>query len=133
VTSSPITRRPRDDDFPALAYHLPADARSPKAARSILGVALEGFPSDTTELAQLLVSELVTNAVLHAESGVVLRVRIAGKRIEIAVEDSSHSHPNPKTPSGDMPGGRGLQLIDSLATSWGWDPLSGGKRVWFEL
>jgi anti-sigma regulatory factor (Ser/Thr protein kinase) len=118
---------------PALIYHLPGDTRSPAAARSLVRDALATFSADTSELAQLLVSELVTNAVLHARTPVVLQVRIDGDRVKVAVNDGSGTCPKPGATSAGATGGRGLQLVNSLAGSWGWQQTLGGKCIWFEL
>jgi anti-sigma regulatory factor (Ser/Thr protein kinase) len=97
--------------------------------------ALNCCPEDTSEVAELLVSELVTNAVVHAQSRLVLQVEVADPRVEVSVEDLGGGLPlpTPDAPEDDSVGGRGLLLVDALADSWGCEQTPSGKRVWFEL
>jgi anti-sigma regulatory factor (Ser/Thr protein kinase) len=125
----------------AASYHLPGSLRSPGAARTLVqealaakaGVSGSGASADMVATAQVLVSELVTNAVLHADTPVVLHLRIDGKRVRIAVEDGSPAQPVRQSPSEDVSCGRGLQLLDVLSSAWGWHYTGGGKTIWFEL
>jgi anti-sigma regulatory factor (Ser/Thr protein kinase) len=86
------------------------------------------------ELSQLL-TEVVTNAVLHA--GTMLRVVLeqdaASGRLRCEVTDGSPAQPRVRRHSAEATTGRGLQLLESVATSWGVQPVSGGKTVWFAL
>ena len=82
----------------------------------------------------LLVSELVTNAVLHTSSVVRLKVRLGAGTLRVSVDDNCHEGPVRRTAGLDAVGGRGIALIDTLASRWGVDPHPGnGKTVWFEL
>jgi len=81
----------------------------------------------------LLTSELVTNALLHARSAPELDVRLAGGRLRVAVFDATTAAPVRKRYGKDAATGRGLLLIESMATAWGTEPVDGGKVVWFEL
>jgi anti-sigma regulatory factor (Ser/Thr protein kinase) len=95
------------------------------------------YDQETADKAMLLVSELVTNAVVHgAGPAPSLTVdHVADGVLHVAVRDSSRHLPqrHPEVPDTEQPGGRGLFLIESFATAWGWEPLRSGKRVWFEL
>jgi len=90
---------------------------------------------DVRDTAELLTSELATNALLHA--GTDLTVHVEGCNgmgsVRIAVDDGSDRAPELGEPNSDDLGGRGLPLVATLATRWGWDPLPIGKRVWFEV
>lgn len=104
------------------------------AGRRFVRATLDGWGhGDLVETATLLVSELVTNAVLHARSApeVVVRVRAALVRVEVV--DGSERLPVPKGYATDSATGRGLLLVDRLAAAWGTERRSGGKVVWFEL
>ena len=86
----------------------------------------------------LLVSELVTNAVVHTGCPAVLRLSLPGTAAESAtvrleVADTSDRVPVPRCADGDATGGRGLALVDGLADRWGWSREGVGKRIWCEL
>ena len=89
--------------------------------------------------AELLVSELVTNAVLHGRGDVSLTLAVADGMLEVGVTD-----PGPRLPPRQRPdeaagppwtaeGGRGLRLVDRLSVEWGVVTLARGKQVWFRL
>jgi anti-sigma regulatory factor (Ser/Thr protein kinase) len=84
---------------------------------------------------ELLVSELVTNAILHSPAPRNLRVILEENRVRVEVEDRGERPP--RLADGIdllVSSGRGLQIVDRLSNSWGYDPLdAGGKVVWFEL
>ncbi|MEU0008451.1 ATP-binding protein [Streptomyces sp. NPDC006314] len=89
----------------------------------------------------LLVSELVTNAVVHTGRPAVLRLSLPGPAtpaapsatVRVEVSDTSSRAPVPRCASGDATGGRGLALVDCLADRWGWSPEGAGKSIWCEL
>ena len=83
----------------------------------------------------LLVSEVVTNAVLHARSEVVVSVVDQGAVARIEVHDASPAGPRMHRFAVDSATGRGLRLIDQLAHRWGTAalPSGAGKVVWFEV
>lgn len=118
---------------PALTHQLPCSLASAAVARGHMNVALAGYPADTIDAAQLLVSELVANAVLHARTEATLRITVDPPTVRVSVQDSSLAHPSPHEAAEDATGGRGLQLVQALACSWGWDRAGTGKQVWFEL
>ncbi|WP_411107976.1 ATP-binding protein [Streptomyces sp. c-19] len=82
----------------------------------------------------LIISELVTNAVVHTGCPAVLRMLIAaegGVRVEVA--DASDRPPKPRHAEGEDTNGRGLELVDGLADRWGWQPEGAGKSIWCEV
>ncbi len=114
-------------------YELPARASSARLARELVRDALDGFAAPVVEVAELLVSELVTNAVAHARSAPVMRIEVTGDAVRVAVQDASPGPVEVRDAPPDATHGRGLLLVDSLAASWGWAPTPDGKRVWFTL
>ncbi|CAL9547499.1 ATP-binding protein [Streptomyces sp. NPDC057144] len=89
----------------------------------------------------LLVSELVTNAVVHTGRSAVLRLVLPGAvteeteeaTVRLEVDDASDRAPVPRCAGGEATGGRGLALVDGLADRWGWSREGTGKRIWCEL
>ena len=82
--------------------------------------------------ASMVVSELVTNAVLHARTELVVRLQL-GTTLRVEVCDSSQVMPSPRTHGSAATTGRGLHLVAALATSWGCDRTPTGKVVWAEF
>ncbi|MGH3343642.1 MAG: ATP-binding protein [Carbonactinosporaceae bacterium] len=85
-----------------------------------------------TDRAALLVSELVTNAVVHGGGPTLLRLSFDGT-LRVEVTDRSPAPPRLRRTGPDELGGRGLQLVDGLAECWSWQPRGRGKLVWCEL
>jgi anti-sigma regulatory factor (Ser/Thr protein kinase) len=85
------------------------------------------------ETAKLLLTELATNAVVHARSEFDVTVDDAGDRLTVSVADGSPHAPTVSTPAPDDLGGRGLFLVAQLAARWGVERRGTGKLVWFEL
>lgn len=113
---------------------LPADAASvSRARRFVRGLLDESGASAFEECAVLLVSELVTNAVLHTRTAPEITVRLSDGRLWVGVHDGSPVKPAPKRYGPDAATGRGLQLVDRVAASWGVERDAAGKVVWFEL
>ena len=86
----------------------------------------------------LLVSELVTNAVVHTGRPAVLRLVLpggpgAGGVVRMEVADGCARPPAPRHAEGSETNGRGLELVDVLADRWGWRPEGVGKSIWVEL
>ncbi|MET8078929.1 ATP-binding protein [Streptomyces sp. NPDC005303] len=112
--------------------------RARRWARSRLCVSGVGVDESLVETLILLVSELVTNAVVHTGRPAVLRLSLPGAEAESAtvrleVADRSDRAPVPRCVDGDATGGRGLALVDGLADRWGWSPEGAGKSIWCEL
>ncbi len=89
----------------------------------------------------LLVSELVTNAVVHTGRSAVLRLVLPDAvteeteeaTVRLEVDDASDRVPVPRCAGSEATGGRGLALVDGLADRWGWSKEGTGKRIWCEL
>ncbi|WP_406112977.1 ATP-binding protein [Kitasatospora purpeofusca] len=99
--------------------------------RDVLRIAGVGLPEDSAEL---LVSELVTNALRHAAGEIGVEVAIGVAVLRVSVRDGSDRPPQLRV-AGDLDtGGRGLALVEALASRHGWESAEGGgKVVWFEL
>ena len=103
-------------------------------ARRFAVAALEDQPEPVVDDAALIVTELLTNAVLHGEPPVTLRVRHLDDRVRIEVEDSGRNMPVTVRHSTEAMTGRGLPLVAALSAAWGAVPNgNGGKSVWAEL
>ncbi len=115
----------------------PESTSSVPLARQFVAKSLTAVAPELTETAALLVSELATNAVLHAESEfeVVVVYPSRSGRVRIEVSDHDKNLPSPSRPPPHVPHGRGLLLVSTLADEWGvQEPRRRtGKAVWFEL
>ena len=90
--------------------------------------------ADSADTVGLLVSEVATNAVLHAY-GPEIRVRVLdrGPWLRVEVVDGSQALPVPRDAPDGAENGRGLALVEALAVRWGVDSRPDGKTSWFEL
>ena len=106
-----------------------------RAARHFVRECLAGWrmQPDLSSDAALLVSELVTNALRHGPPPVYLDVSLSPDRVRISVADSSLAEPRPVVSGIWSESGRGLALLDAMATAWGIDVQPPGKWVWCEL
>ncbi|WP_322734543.1 ATP-binding protein [Streptomyces ferrugineus] len=136
------TARPRPTGPPGYSETLPRAEESAQTARSLARAAVATWGIDRlTTVAELVMSELVTNAVVHAW-GPSLRVmvdRLADDTVYLAVVDRAPRRtPELRTAGPNDVTGRGLLLVDDIAARWGHDLLGPhmrpwGKRVWAEL
>jgi anti-sigma regulatory factor (Ser/Thr protein kinase) len=114
----------------------PADLRAVgevrQELRQLLSRWAEPGSGDLTEIATLLTSELVTNALVHAKGGAVVTATLTD-RLRVEVRDFVSRRPEPRAPTTDGTSGRGLTLVRSLADAWGIRSHGVGKSVWFEL
>ncbi|MFS8197862.1 SpoIIE family protein phosphatase [Streptomyces sp. CWNU-52B] len=90
--------------------------------------------TDEPDAVLLIVSELVTNALVHTEGQVRLDLTLIDSRLRVAVADASPRSPIKPTSIGwEATGGRGILLVEALSGTWGTVPVSGGKQVWAEV
>ncbi len=125
-----------------LQAELAAEPAEVGAARRMLGQKLHswGVSSDEEDVAVLLVSELVTNAILHAQPPLRLVVSRRHRKVRVEVHDGDagsvarlrrrHDEMEEGAPAAN---GRGLRLVDALSSRWGATESSTGKMVWFEV
>jgi len=110
---------------------LPPGTSSPGQARRFVAAFLNDDAYTGLDDVALLVSELVTNAVSHADSAPQIVVQVTSSILRVEVHDDSPELPMPREPDVDRPGGRGLHLLTNSALEWGTERRPGGKSVWF--
>jgi anti-sigma regulatory factor (Ser/Thr protein kinase) len=99
------------------------------ACRRFVVNTLGGWPETTIEKAVLLASELVSNSIVHASSG-VLAVGVVHGSLRLEVLDGSREAPKRLPHGSNDSHGRGLHIVDALADDWGVDISDSGKTVW---
>jgi len=124
-----------DDPESIAILQLPALPESAASGRRFIAKTLAGWGlAGLSDTAVLLGNELITNALVHAGSAVEVRLVRRRSTLRVAVRDTSGGMPVRRFYSLEARSGRGLAMVEALATRWGVTPLSaGGKTVWFEL
>ncbi|MER7134385.1 ATP-binding protein [Streptosporangium saharense] len=120
---------------------LPGEVSSVPVARRHVRELLDSVGHTDTDDALLLVTELVANAVRHSHSGrpggrVTVSVATHDGTIHIDVTDDGSTDHRPRLRSevdADSGGGRGLWLVQEIASAWGWHEVPAGRVVWFRL
>ncbi|GGU88189.1 ATP-binding protein [Streptomyces albospinus] len=112
--------------------------RARRWARSRLAGSGIGADEPLAETLILLISELVTNAVVHTGTAARLRMCFSGSgavvgTVRVEVVDASARPPRQRHADGEDTNGRGLELVDGLADRWGWQHEGAGKRIWCEV
>ncbi|WP_309647318.1 ATP-binding protein, partial [Nocardioides sp.] len=104
-------------------------------ARRAVRAAFSGssFDLELVDTAELCVSELVTNAVVHAGTDIVVAVQLYEGGARVAVQDRSAHLPVPRHYASLAATGRGLLMVDQLVTRWGVASSAESKTVWFEV
>ena len=117
---------------------LPVQSTSPAVARRFAeanGCLEHG--RETLDDALLLISELVTNSVLHGGPPIVLAIDCDGQGLHVRVRDGGPTLPERRTADDGAESGRGMTLVEMLSSTWGVEPVpdaqGAGKEVWFEL
>jgi anti-sigma regulatory factor (Ser/Thr protein kinase) len=109
---------------------------APRLARAAIAAAASGLPALVVADAELLTSEVVSNAVRHAEldpsQEIVVRI-VADGYVRVEVVDQGPPFEADLRRLGSGSNGWGLFLVDSVATSWGVEREGSGKKVWFEV
>jgi anti-sigma regulatory factor (Ser/Thr protein kinase) len=109
-----------------------ASRRARAFIRDFCGAA--GLQAELCETAALLVSELVTNAVLHGRTSATVEVHRPADTLRVAVRDDDPNLPAlGESPALSAENGRGMVIVSHLADRWGVEQTDGGKAVWFEL
>ena len=125
------------DDVVNATRRFPASDLSVRRARQFLLEQLGAGCHESSDLLTLMLSELATNAVQHADAGfdvdIAVTEQVGGRSVRVSVSDEAAGFPTPQEPAPDEPHGRWLRIVESLADGWGIevrrDPP--GKTVWF--
>ena len=122
---------PRSDR--RMAFDLEPKVGAARHCRAVITAACERWGQDElAEPARIVVTELVNNVVAHAETSMVVLIATLGEAISVAVRDRSTVTPSyrgaPVSPT--AAGGRGMLLVDAVASRWGSLALADGKVVW---
>ncbi|MGN6245829.1 MAG: ATP-binding protein [Motilibacteraceae bacterium] len=137
VLPSPASEREEEAviETVELRATLAADPEQVARARRLVAARLTawGLDDEAGEVAVLLVSELVTNAILHGVPPLELVAFPLAGGLRVEVHDAGDSSPVMRPSAPDVGSGRGLHLVDALATRWGSERTGVGKSVWFEL
>jgi anti-sigma regulatory factor (Ser/Thr protein kinase) len=96
-------------------------------------LAERGVEDTVRDDAQLVVSELLTNALMHGEGELVLRASITASAVRVAVTDSGDALPEVLPLDPTRIGGLGLIVVGRVSSEWGVSPFPGGKTVWAAL
>ncbi|MEU8971456.1 SpoIIE family protein phosphatase [Streptomyces monashensis] len=154
-TTGPLADRREDDIALVLLCRTPERTARPAVRRTLLSVAqdepdritearqhlrelLHDWASpDQVDSAVLLVSEMVTNVLVHTDTDALLLAEVTGepgaRRLRAQVTDTGDDLPHRRRPGELASSGRGLMLVELLADSWGVDPRGEGKSIWFAL
>ena len=134
VVNSPVPHGSSCDPSIVSARFDP-ELTAPAAARRFVSDVLNrwGHEASLVEDAQLLVTELATNAVIHARSPFTVSAEPSGSGVRLSIQDASSVRPTVREPRGLGSSGRGLQLVVAIAARWGVDLTDDGKTVWAEL
>ncbi len=114
---------------------LGAAPASVRRARAFVRAQCEAARTDPAlcELATLLTSEVVTNAITHGRSEARLRAFVLSEAVRVEIGDDNARHPQRAERNDQALDGRGLDIVELLARDWGVHDESGGKVVWFEV
>jgi anti-sigma regulatory factor (Ser/Thr protein kinase) len=109
------------------------DRTSVAASRRFVVDALNDLPDDIRESAELMMSELATNAVVHAGTGFEVCIERTASFLRVDVTDVGHGEPHLRSPLVSEPHGRGLQIVKQLSDQWGSfeDADHSSKTVWY--
>jgi hypothetical protein len=117
-------------------FRLHRDLTRLRDLRGVLGRLVSSWRLETRlddETLTLLTTELATNALVHTETAATATISYLGPRVRVEVHDGSRQLPERREAGADDIGGRGIALIEELATDWGSRVTPTGKRTWFDL
>jgi anti-sigma regulatory factor (Ser/Thr protein kinase) len=110
-----------------------AELASVAAARHYARDALSALAAEPRDAAELMVSELATNSVKHADSSFTVVIDQSPTSVSVEVHDTGAGHPRLRHPGPWEPVGRGLLIVEEMSSAWGVNESDDGKVVWFTL
>lgn len=120
--------------LPVASTRLPAHPASSRAARAFVAEQLRAWDlGPAVDDSALLVSEVVTDAVLRVRLPVELVVRKVRSAVRVEVFEHGRRSPKPLYPDIETTTGRGISLVQAVAGRWGIDDIDDGRTVWFEI
>jgi anti-sigma regulatory factor (Ser/Thr protein kinase) len=132
---SSLGTRPGPGSFESVSTVFPSVPPSAASARRFVEAALRRWDvePDASDIALLLTSELVTNAYRHAACDAQVSVVRRPDVVRVEVHDTGGGRVQRRPLDPERPDGRGLNIVDALATRWGSTTSESGTLVWFEL
>ncbi|MCU1691286.1 MAG: rsbU 8 [Frankiales bacterium] len=124
---------PPTSSSPPGSIVVPSVPRSVAAVRRYAVSACAEASEEVRDTVALLVSEVATNALVHGTGDVEVGVSVRAGVLRVEVCDDGAALPQRRTAGPDAEGGRGLALVEALASAWGVEPRGSGKVVWFEV
>lgn len=119
---------------PSVHLHLEPTPTAARLARAFLAEHATGLEPPTREAAAVCVSELVTNGVLHARTPLTFGLTLGAEQLLVTVADRGPGLPNRPARDDSRTSGRGIVLVEALATRWGVvEAPDEGKTVWFTV
>lgn len=129
--------KPNATGTPGYTVELPCVPESVGRARALVSSVLAAWDLEKhlADCAEIVISELLTNAVDHTETlrSTIVIERRGSIAVRIGISDQSHAAPFVKSATGDAESGRGLRLVDALSRIWGYDTHRWGKVTWAEI
>lgn len=134
---TPLTHPARPARRTVLTVAQAEPERIAGARRQVRDLLHDWADADQVDSAVLMVSEMVTNVLMHTDGDALLVAEAVGelgaRRLRVEVADGSDELPHKRHPGEMSSSGRGVLLMEMLADSWGVDPQGEGKSIWFEL
>ncbi len=131
VADDPCTSTAPATEDPALRIEVPVDLSAVDGVRTQVVDLAAGWGFSDLEDLEVVTSELVTNAIVHAGSSSVVEVRlVGGDCVEVSVSDTDPEPPVKRIPYEQHTRGLGLHIVDALCEEWGVRQADSGKVVW---
>jgi len=120
-------------DPPDVHFEFDNEPEAPRKARQALELLFNDTDDDVAHAVRLTASELVSNVVNHTDGGGMLRAWVPRSEAPLRLEVGDRMDRMPVAESPPGPGGKGLEIVDSVSDAWGIVPVDGGKVVWAEF